>query len=89
MDVKQIEVKGNLFYLAIEPLYDEITTQYLGLICYFSVQVPTCLLAGELFRNNDNKPKLFISIEEAIEYAKEELSQRLYNANAEVQSTIV
>jgi len=43
----------------------------------FQIFRPTPIIVGELFRDTENKPMLFSSIDEAISFATRELTNKL------------
>ncbi len=82
MIVKEIKLKNRTVWLAIDQLrtystdfkFIEDKTEFL---CYFKLTEPNQTIYGELLRDNDNKPLLFNSVNEAIEKAKELLNEKL------------
>ncbi len=45
-------------------------------LCYFKLTEPTPLIYGELFRDENGKPLLFDTVENAVKYAQRELVKR-------------
>ena len=43
----------------------------------FQIFRPTPIIVGELFRDTENKPMLSLTVEDAISFAKKELTNRL------------
>jgi len=81
MTVKIIKVKDKTVWLAIDQLKiytsdEEMIERENEFLCYFKMTEPSLLVLGELFRDEDGRPKLFTSIDSAIEIAKFELNKR-------------
>jgi hypothetical protein len=82
MTVKIIHLKDKTIWLAIDQLRTyssdfKLIEDKPEFLCYFKLTEPNPIIYGELLRDNEGKPKLFTSIDEAIEKAKELLKQKL------------
>lgn len=82
MTVKEIKIKDRSVWLAIDQL--RMYSQDLNCIedrpeymCYFKLTEPTPIIYGELLRDQEAKPILFTTIDDAIREAKELLNKRL------------
>lgn len=80
--VKEIVIKNRIIWLVIDQLrtYTEdykFIEEKPEFLCYFKLTEPNPIIYGELLRDKENKPILFKTVDEAIEKAKEYLSQRL------------
>lgn len=82
MSVENITINGISVWVTVDQLRvysadrSRIETRQ-EFLCYFKLSEPTSIIQGELFRDSENKPKLFDSGNKAIEYAKTELDKRL------------
>jgi hypothetical protein len=82
MTVENITISNISIWLTIDQLrmYSadrsriESRQEYL---CYFKLSEPTPMIIGELFRDTENKPMLFSSVEDAISFATRQLTMML------------
>jgi len=82
MTVENITISNISIWLTIDQLrmYSADRSRFESrqeYLCYFKLSEPTPMIIGELFRDTENKPMLFLSVEEAISFAKNELTNRL------------
>ena len=81
MVIRTIEVGGRTIWLSIDQLrvYSQDTNMIdieEEFLCYFKLTEPTPLIYGELFRDENGKPLLFDTVDNALSYAKRELKKR-------------
>lgn len=82
MTIKEIQIKSTKVWLVIDQLrtYSEdlkFIAEKDEFLCYYKFSEPTPMIYGELLRDEEQKPRLFKSVNEAIEYTKEHLNKIL------------
>ena len=82
MTVENITINNISIWLTIDQLRKYSTDRSKieskqEFLCYFKFSEPTPIIVGELFRDTENKPMLFLTVKDAISFAKKELTNRL------------
>jgi len=80
MRIEEIRIKKIKVWLVIDQLRaynknNEIEVSE-NVLCYFKLTEPTPFIYGELFKDEDGKPKLFQNADTAIDFAMKELEKR-------------